>query len=376
MDPRIRQLAKNLVQNSVCLKPGDKLMIDAAGSDCYPLVEALIDEAYAVGAEPYYLLDFEYGTDARLLRAFLRGASEEQIRFYSEIFLRFILHADAYIRFYAKNNAFEMSDVSEEKLAAFNKIMKKGVDYRVGQTRWCVLRWPTPSMAQSAEMSTEAFEDFYFSCCLLDYTKMSKAMDALVELMNRTDKVKIIGPGTDLHFSIKDIPALKCDGKMNIPDGEVYTAPVRDSVNGALFHAPATMYEGKRFSGICLEFKEGKIVSATCEQGGGAELNAILDRDEGARYIGEFALGVNPYILKPMMSILFDEKIAGSFHFTPGMCYDDAPNGNDSSVHWDMVSVQTPEYGGGEIYFDDVLIRRNGLFVLPELLCLNPENLK
>jgi len=218
-------------------------MIDAAGSDSYPLVEALIDEAYAVGAEPYYQLDFEYGTDARLLRVFLRGANQEQLRFYSEIFLRFIFQSDAYIRFYAKNNAFEMSDVPEEKMAAFNKVMKKGLDYRVGQTRWCVLRWPTPSMAQSAEMSTEAFEDFYFKCCLLNYDKMSKAMDPLVELMNKTDRVRIVDPRTDLNFSIKGIPAIKCDGKLNIPDGEVYTAPVRNSVNGTLYHVPVTMYE-------------------------------------------------------------------------------------------------------------------------------------
>jgi len=376
MDPRVRQLAKNLITNSVRLQAGEKLMIDAANPACYPLVEALIAEAYSVGAKPYYVLDYEWGTETRILRTFLKGADKEQLDFYAENFKRFIMQSQAYIRFAAKENAFEMSDVPAEKIKMFNEAMKEGVDYRVNHTRWCVLRWPTPAAAQSAEMSTEAFEDFYFKCCLLDYGKMSRAMDALVALMQRTDKVRIEGKGTDLEFSIKGIPAIKCDGKMNIPDGEVFTAPVKESVEGEVYFTAPTIYESRRFSGVKLYFRNGKIFSATCEQGSVAELNNILNRDEGARYVGEFAIGVNPYITKPMLSILFDEKIAGSFHFTPGECYDEAPNGNKSQIHWDMVCIQTPEYGGGEMFFDGILVRKDGRFVLPELEGLNPENLK
>ncbi|MFL6558809.1 MAG: aminopeptidase, partial [Bacillus sp. (in: firmicutes)] len=236
------------------------------------------------------------------------------------------------------------------------------------------LRYPTSSMAQLAKMSTEAFENFYFDVCNLDYGRMDQAMDSLKALMDRTDKVRITGPGTDLSFSIKDIPAIKCAGRLNIPDGEVYTAPVRDSVNGVVTYNTPSPYQGFTFENVKLTFRDGKIVEA--ESNDSSRINKIFDTDEGARYIGEFAIGVNPFILNPMQDILFDEKIAGSFHFTPGQCYDDAFNGNHSNIHWDMVNIQRPEYGGGEMYFDDVLIRKDGLFVIPELEVLNPDNLK
>ena len=229
-------------------------------------------------------------------------------------------------------------------------------------------------MAQLAGSSLEKFEDFYFDVCTMDYKKMSKAMDPLVDLMNRTDKVRIEGPGTDLTFSIKGIGAVKCDGRMNIPDGEVYTAPVRESMNGVISYNTPSEEQGFTYENIVFEVKDGKIVKATSNDD--KKINDLLDVDEGARYFGEFALGVNPYILDPMKDTLFDEKICGSFHLTPGMCYEDAPNGNTSANHWDLVMIQRPEYGGGRIWFDDVLIREDGIFVLPELEGLNPENLK
>lgn len=244
---------------------------------------------------------------------------------------------------------------------------------RVPKTRWVVLRYPNESMAQLSGTSTEAFEDFYFQVCNLDYSKMGRAMKSLVELMNRTDQVRVTGEGTDLTFSIKGIPAIACDGQLNIPDGEVYTAPVRDSVQGVITYNAPSLYQGCTFENVRLEFENGKIVKATANHT--ERLNEIFDTDEGARYIGEFAIGVNPYILKPMKDILFDEKIMGSIHFTPGNCYDDAYNGNSSAIHWDLVMIQREEYGGGEIYFDGRLIRKNGRFVIPELECLNPENL-
>ncbi len=236
------------------------------------------------------------------------------------------------------------------------------------------MRYPNGAMAQLANMSTRAFEDFYFNVCNLDYAKMADAMTPLVELMNRTDRVRIVGVGTDLSFSIKGIPAVKCSGLRNIPDGEVYTAPVRDSVEGTITYNTPAVYQGTTYENISLTFKQGKIVNATANYT--EKINQVFDTDEGARYIGEFALGVNPYIEKPMKDTLFDEKISGSFHFTPGMAYDTAFNGNKSAIHWDLICIQTPEYGGGEIYFDDVLIRKDGRFILPELDGLNPENLK
>jgi aminopeptidase len=229
-------------------------------------------------------------------------------------------------------------------------------------------------MAQLANTSLDKFEDFYFKVCNLDYSKMSDAMDYLVEYMNKTDKVNIKGNGTDLEFSIKDIPAIKCAGEFNIPDGEVFTAPVKNSVNGTLSYNCPAVYQGYTFENVKLKFENGKIIEASANDT--ERINKVFDTDEGARFIGEFAIGVNPYILTPMKDTLFDEKIMGSFHFTPGRCYEDAPNGNDSSIHWDLVCIQTEAYGGGEIYFDDVLIRKNGIFVVDELKALNPENLK
>jgi aminopeptidase len=250
-------------------------------------------------------------------------------------------------------------------------------DIRLKKTKWVVLRYPNSAMAQQAGMSTEAFEDFYFDVCTMDYGRMTKAMQALKERMELTDHVRILGPETELSFNIQNIPAIPCGGEFNIPDGECFTAPVRNSVNGVIhFNAP-TIYQGVTFSEVKLEFRNGKIIDATAESAAkSARLNEIFNTDEGARYVGEFSLGFNPYITRPMLDILFDEKIAGSFHFTPGNAYENADNGNRSQIHWDMVMIQTPEFGGGEIWFDNELVRKDGRFVVSDLLALNPENLR
>jgi aminopeptidase len=228
-------------------------------------------------------------------------------------------------------------------------------------------------MAQQAMMSTESFEDFFFRVCTQDYSRMVKGMQTLETLMANADQVHLKGPDTDLRFSIKGIGAVACGGSHNIPDGEVFSCPVKDSVEGEITYNAPTIYQGVSFDRIHLKFEKGKIVHA---DGSNAErLNEILDSDAGARYIGEFAIGFNPHILEPMRDILFDEKIAGSFHFTPGQAYEEADNGNRSQVHWDMVQIQRPEYGGGEIWFDGELIRKDGLFVKEALKTLNPDYL-
>ncbi|MBT2754417.1 aminopeptidase [Mesobacillus foraminis] len=369
-DPRIGTLAKNLINYSVKLKKGEKVLIENFGLQ-RELVNALVKEAYEAGGYPFVLLK-----DHQVDRALLLGAREEQFNMMAEFEANVMKHMDAYIGLRSGNNINEHADVPDDKMKIHGSTIGKKVhrDIRVPKTKWVVLRYPTSSMAQLAKMSTEAFEDFYFDVCNLDYGKMDKAMDSLVELMNKTDKVRITGPGTDLSFSIKDIPAIKCAGEMNIPDGEVYTSPVRNSVNGRITYNTPSPYQGFTFENVTLTFKDGKIIEASSNDS--ERLNRIFDTDEGARYIGEFAIGVNPYIQHPMQDILFDEKIDGSFHFTPGQCYEDAFNGNHSNIHWDMVNIQRKEYGGGEIYFDDHLIRKDGRFVLPELEGLNPENLK
>ncbi|MGY3715277.1 aminopeptidase [Sutcliffiella cohnii] len=369
-DPRIQTLAKNLINYSVRLQKGEKVLIENFGLQ-KELVTVLVNEAYKAGGYPFVSLK-----DATVDRALLMGAQEEQFNMIADFERNVMEKMDAYIGLRSGDNISEQSDVPDEKMKIHGNTVGKRVhrDIRVPKTRWVVLRYPNASMAQLAKMSTEAFEDFYFDVCNLDYSKMSKAMDSLVELMNKTDKVRLTGVGTDLTFSIKDIPAIKCAGEMNIPDGEVYTAPVKDSVNGVITYNTPSPYQGFTYENVKLTFQDGKIVEATANDT--ERINKILDTDEGARFVGEFAIGVNPYIQHPMQDILFDEKIDGSFHFTPGQAYEDAWNGNNSNIHWDMVMIQRPEYGGGEIYFDDVLIRKDGRFVIPELEALNPENLK
>jgi aminopeptidase len=247
------------------------------------------------------------------------------------------------------------------------------LDIRVPDTRWVVLRWPNESMAQLSRMSTEAFEEFYFRVCTMDYAAMSEALRPLRELMERTERVRLVAPDTDLSFSIADIPAVPCDGHRNIPDGEVYTAPVRDSVEGTIRYNAPSVYQGVTHEDVRFRFESGRIVEATSSNT--PHLLKVLDTDEGARYVGEFAIGFNPHITRPMNDILFDEKIAGSIHFTPGAAYREADNGNRSQVHWDLVLMMDPDHGGGEVWFDDVLVRRDGSFVLEELQGLNPERL-
>ncbi|AZS14605.1 aminopeptidase [Paenibacillus lutimineralis] len=369
-DPRIQKLAENLVGYSVNVQPGENVLIEMIGDE-RDLIKAIVEEVGKKGGHAFVEL-----TDKALQSAQLKYATEEGIKAWAEYDLHRMQMMDCYIGIRAGSNVNDTSDVPEDKMKLYNAHYQHPVhsEQRVKHTKWVVLRYPNASMAQLANVSTEAFENFYFDVCNLDYAKMDRAQDALADLMKRTDRVRIVSPGTDLSFSIKDIGAEKCSGQKNIPDGEVYSAPVRDSVNGTISYNAATLYNGITFENIKFRFENGKIVEATSNDT--TRLNEILNSDEGARYIGEFAIGFNPYILHPMKDILFDEKIAGSLHFTPGQAYDETDNGNRSSIHWDLVLIQRPEYGGGEIYFDDVLIRKDGIFVIPELEGLNPENLK
>ncbi|MCL2437369.1 MAG: aminopeptidase [Clostridiales bacterium] len=369
MDERIKKLSDVLIHHSCKIQKGDKVLISYEGDSCKPLIRQLIRDVYACGGFPYY-----EARDSSIGREIAMKCEESQLEFMKDYQLKQMKGMQAFIAVRAGNNISEMADVPAEKLNLYSKTLRPVQDYRVNKTNWVVLRYPNDSMAQLANTSIQAFEDFYFDVCTLDYKKMAKAMDPLIELMNKTDKVRITGPGTDLTFSIKGISTVKCAGERNIPDGEVYTAPVKKSMNGTISYNTPSVEQGFTFENVVFEVKNGKIVKATSNND--KRINELLDTDDGARYFGEFAIGVNPYILHPMKDTLFDEKIAGSFHLTPGAAYEETFNGNKSSVHWDLVMIQRPDYGGGEIWFDDVLIRKDGLFVVPELESLNPENLK
>ncbi|MBC7960992.1 MAG: aminopeptidase, partial [Vallitaleaceae bacterium] len=352
MDSRIEKLANNLVNYSCKVQPGEKVLVHHVGEATQLLAKQLIKEIYAAGGVP-----FLHYTDVRLQRELLLGATKEQYEMMASWDCFQMKQMDCYIGVRGSDNVSELSDITSEKMNIYNKYYLTPVhhDIRVPNTRWVVLRYPSNSMAQLAGSSLDQFEEFYFNVCNLDYSKMSAAMDHLVALMEKTDRVRLVGVGTDLAFSIKGIPAIKCAGLVNIPDGEVFTAPIRDSLNGIISYNAPAVFQGVTYEKIVFEFEKGKIVKATANET--TLINEVLDTDEGARYIGEFAIGVNPYILKPMKDTLFDEKIMGSIHLTPGNCYKEAYNGNKSDIHWDLVYIQTPQYGGGEIYFDDVLIR-------------------
>lgn len=366
-DPRYAKLAQLLTGFSTKLLPGDRVLIDAFDIPAEMVVE-LVRAARKLGANPFVQIN-----QARISREMALGATEEQVDFSSSQELARMKKMQAYIAIRGGHNITELSDVPPEQMKLVARKMKPVLDWRIKKTRWCVLRWPTPSMAQLAGMSTEAFEDFFFQVCTLDYHRMVPGMKALKELMDKTDRVEIRGPGTELNFSIKGIPAVVCGGTHNIPDGEVFTAPVKNSVQGHItFNAP-TIYQGTAFDSVRLGFQDGKIVDATANNT--EKLNKIFDSDAGARFIGEFSLAFNPHILHPMRDILFDEKISGSFHFTPGQCYEETENGNRSQIHWDMVNIQRDDYGGGTVHFDGKLIRENGKFIPKNLQALNPDRL-
>ena len=367
-DPRYLKLAKLLVNYSTQVKKGDRVLLDMIDVPDEFSIE-LMRTVRAAGGTPFIEV-----RHTRITREILRETNGKHAALLRDLELFRMKKMQAYIAIRGSLNASESADVPGDRMALYSRITRPVQNYRVNKTRWCVLRWPTPSMAQAAGMSTEAFEDLYFDVCTMDYAKMARAMVPLERRMKRADHVHLKSPGTDLTFSLKGIGAKMCQGDRNIPDGEVFSCPVKNSVNGVVQFNTPTLYAGTKFENVRLEFKDGKVINATGSNP--KRLNEILDTDAGARYVGEFSLGFNPWILNPMCDILFDEKIAGSLHFTPGQAYEECDNGNRSAVHWDMVLIQRPEWGGGEVWVDGELVRKNGLFVPKDLKPLNPANLK
>jgi aminopeptidase len=366
-DPRIARLARLLIEHSTRLESGETVLIEAFDLPDSSLVSNLVEIAAEKGAHPIVSL-----RDTSILRSLYRSATEPGMRLIGEIERARMARMNAYIGIRGASNSNAMADVPAAQMDLYQRLWWQPVhtEVRVPKTKWVVLRYPTASMAQQARMSTEAFEDYYFDVCTADYAEMARRQEPLRKRMLAADRVHITGPGTDLTFSIKGLPVIPCNGGRNIPDGEVFTAPVRDSCNGVISYNAGSLYQGTVFEGITFELKDGRIIRAEC-RGETERLNQILDSDEGARYIGEWSLGCNNRVKKPMLDTLFDEKIGGSLHFTPGQAYETADNGNRSRVHWDLVLIQTPDYGGGEIHFDGTLIRKDGKFVPEDLQPLN-----
>ncbi len=373
IDERITRLAESVLKNSLELKKGEKIYIEAFSESTKDLFNEFIRIAAKMGATPFYFYN-----DNSFVKNLVENSTPNQIEQYAKWHAGLMDEMDCYVAVRGYDDLFALSDVSPAKMKVYNEIYYNMVhfDRRIAKTRWCVMRYPNDTMAAVSKMSRKALEDFFFGACLVDYKKMGKAMKPLKELMDKTDKVRLKGPNTDLEFSIKGLKAVVCDGNMNIPDGEVYTAPVKNSINGHIQFNTDTVYGGTFYSNVYLEFNDGKIIKAE-SRANNDKLQKQISVDEGARYMGEFAIGVNPYIRKEMLDILFDEKIACSLHMAIGNSYNDETfNGNRSSVHWDLVLIQDKAHGGGEIWFDDKLVRKDGLFVIKELEGLNPDRLK
>jgi aminopeptidase len=365
-DPRLDRLAELLIDHSCALQAGETLLVEAIDLPDPALVCRLVQLAAGRGAVPLVT----WKSNAVLRSLYMHG-TEKSLALAGEIEKARMQRTHAYIGVRGSANSSELADVPLEQMDLYQRHWWQPVhsEVRVPHTRWVVLRYPTPSMAQAANMSTEAFEDFYFRVCTTDYAKMARDQEPLVARMLAAEEVRITGPGTDLRFSVKGMPVRPCHGIRNIPDGEVFTAPLRESVQGTIRYNTPSRYQGTVFDGIQFEFEDGRIVRAEASET--EKLNRILDSDEGARFIGEWSLGCNNHIRRPMLDTLFDEKIGGSLHFTPGNAYEDCDNGNRSRIHWDLVLIQTPEWGGGEIHFDGELVRKDGRFVPDDLQGLN-----
>lgn len=372
MDNRNIKLAHNLIQNSISLSKDDNLLVEVIGEDGLELANEIIKQAKEINANPVLNL-IKYNE----LKKFLINSSKEEIIEYGKKDYDRMKNMQAYIGISAPKSDKSLEGVPQEKLEIYNKYYTALVhlEQRVKHTKWCILRYPNEYLAKKSNMTLDEFKDFYYKVCNVDYNKMKIAMEPLKKLMNKTDKVHVVAPRTDLTFSIKGIPAEKYYGTFNIPDGEVATSPVKNSVNGYITYNTKTKYNDIIFDNIRFDFIDGKIVKATAKENS-KELNEILDTDDGARYIGEFAFGLNPYVNNIMCDTLFDEKINGSFHLTSGMALEESDNGNRSAIHWDIVKILRKEFGGGKIYFDNILIMKDGKFTLDDLKDLNVENLK
>ena len=365
MDERLKKLSKTIVDYSVNIKKGDRVLIQYESSMCKPFVKYLIKDIYEKKAIPFVKL-----LDNELNSLILEGADSSVIDEMYNMKKYEVDNFDVFIRICYTENEYEDKNVKSSIRKELGSKTQDLDDIRINQRRWTLLNYPSLVDAYKAHMTYDEFYNYALDVMTVDYKLMNDKIKPLKDLMERTDKVRILGPNTDITFSINGLPAIPCCGTANIPDGELYTAPVKNSVNGVITYNTPSPYNGNIFNNIKLEFKDGKIINCHSSENNDL-LKEIFDTDEGARYIGEFSLGFNPVITKPMGDILYDEKIMGSLHFTPGRCYEDCNNGNISSIHWDLVLIQTPQYGGGEVYFDDVLIRKDGKFVLDELKDLN-----
>ncbi|HET8864408.1 MAG TPA: aminopeptidase [Gracilimonas sp.] len=359
-----QKLAKLILEHSTEVQKGQNVMVQLIGLNGIDLLQALVAQIRAKDAHPFIKIE-----DAETQRILIENGNEGFWKNQAEVDqLPLMKQMDAFIGIRASQNIYENSQASKEANKAYSEHFLHPVhfDERVNNTNWCIMRYPSAAFAMNAKMPTSAFAEFYYKACLVDYGQLEEAMKPLEKRLRATDEIHLKGEGTDIKFSVKGQNWVPCFGKRNIPDGELFTSPVLDSVNGVITYAPS-VYQGKPFEFVKLEVKDGVVVDF--DSSNNEALKDILDTDEGASRFGEFSFGLNPVIESPMYDILFDEKIYGSNHLTLGKDYEIAPNGNSSNIHWDLVCI------GANVYLDGELVREGRKFVVDDLKGLNPEEL-
>jgi aminopeptidase len=368
-DPRIDKLAKVLINYSLGVKKDDLLLINSPVVAA-PLIRALVREALISGTHPYLRLDLE-GVD----EIFYKYASEEQLRYVSPMTKMEVDEIDCMITVWGETNTRRLTNIPPEKMK-IARLAKKDIFQRMleriaeGSLSWCGTLFPTEAHAQDAEMSLMEYEDFVYNAGFLNeedpvsiWRDISKKQAEIAKFLEGKRTFRIVGDGTDLTLSTEGRRWINADGHENFPDGEVFTSPVEDSVNGYIRFTYPAIITGKEVNGIFLKFEEGKVVEASAEKGD-QFLKAMVKTDEGAGRVGEFAFGTNPHIQKYTKNTLFDEKIGGTIHIALGASIKEAGGKNISAIHWDLVLDLR---NGGEIYADGELIYKDGEFVHPEI---------
>lgn len=351
-DQRLAKFADVLLEHSLNIKEGENVVI-RAGYLAKPLIDEFYRKTVDKGANT-----FVHILSDPQRKYFMENATPKQLENANALYEGIYEKADAVLVIEAPENTKHLSNVSPRKNMEYNKAISP-VLKTIMNKRWVLTNYPVEAFAQDADMSLEEYEDFLFDAVLVDYEKMDRDMNKILDIFDTADTVRLVGKDTDLTFSIKGRKGTKCSGQNNVPDGEVYYSPVTNSANGHIYYEfPAIRY-GNQVDGVRLEFKDGKIInarSASNEQ----FLNQMLDTDAGARYLGEFGIGLNYGIKKFIKNILFDEKIGGTIHLAAGNAYEGSGGDNISVLHWDMIKELRTN---GEIYADGKLVQKNGIYL-------------
>lgn len=364
-------LADQFMVRALKAAPGEWFWIEHEGPKARKLAAVCAERVIRQGGLPLLI---DSGSD--VLNARLPDSSEQEIAEKGTQALDLMKKMQGYIRVTDDADLARIR-VSPEKMKSHKRAMTEVMRYRMAHLKWLVVSAPTVEFARACGMTKKAFDQFYLNACLVNYGTMAEAVQPLQKLMEKTEEVRIYSPSqeTDLTLGLVKRPVVPCVGQHNLPDGECYTAPARESLNGVIKFCLSN-YEGHKFQHVKLWFKDGQVVDAQAENKKKTrEIENLLSTDDGARYVGEFALNFNPMIFHPTGDILFDEKINGGLHLALGLSPPESDNGNRSGIHWDLVHIQRRDYGGGQLFFNRRLVRENGLFVLKRLRPLNPRGL-